>query len=141
METKHSDSPTLVLEGYIWCDEKGCSIDFNVQLHFGHRGKEGNRELMPDSFCILTNENGLKYVTMSFNEQTKKITRTLERNKESRRCFMFQQTGNPLCPVASLEKYLSLLPSNPPASYIHPKRQNLSKCVWYVDHAATHKSY
>ncbi|XP_056101432.1 uncharacterized protein LOC130080159 [Rhinichthys klamathensis goyatoka] len=105
---------------------------FDVQLHFGRRGKEGNRELIPDSFRILTNENGVKYVTMSFNEDTKNHKDPHDRNKESRRGFMFQQTGNPLCPVASLEKYVSLLPSNPPAFYLHPKKQNLSKCVWYT---------
>lgn len=47
-----------------------------------------------------------------------------ERNKESLWGFMFAQPGNPLCPVALLEKYLSLLPPNPPAFYLHPKQTN-----------------
>ena len=44
---------------------------FDVQLHFGRRGKEGNRQLTPQSFVVLTDENGQKYVTMTFNEETK----------------------------------------------------------------------
>lgn len=104
---------------------------FDVQLHMGRRAKEGNRELKPGSFNICIDENGLKYATLSFNESTKNHKDHNERNKQRLRGFMYEQPGNPRCPVASLEKYLSLLPPNPPAFYLHPKRSGYAGSdVW-----------
>ncbi|KAJ8356665.1 hypothetical protein SKAU_G00194590 [Synaphobranchus kaupii] len=99
---------------------------FDVQLHFGRRGKEGNRQLTPASFSVFRDENGLKYASMTFNEETKNHKDPQERKKDSRRGYMYS-----LCPVASLEKYLSLLPSNAPALYLHPKRKwEMSDDIW-----------
>lgn len=44
---------------------------YDIQLHFGRRGKEGNRDLKPDSFILKYDENGVKYFIMTFNEETK----------------------------------------------------------------------
>ena len=104
---------------------------FDVQLHMGRRAKEGNRQLKPESFAIRVDENGLKYATLTFNECTKNHKDGTEVNKERLRGFMYQLPGNPLCPVASLEKYLSLLQPNPPAFYLHTKRTNYAAdVVW-----------
>jgi len=62
---------------------------------------------------------------LSTNAQ-KKHKDVSERNEASLQGFMFAQPGNPLCPVASLE-LLSLLPPNPTAFYLHPKRTNYTK--------------
>ncbi|KAF3859119.1 hypothetical protein F7725_021518 [Dissostichus mawsoni] len=96
---------------------------FDVQLHFGRRGNEGNRQLKPSSFTTKTDENGLKYATLTFNEHTKNHNDPQARNKESTRGFMCELPGDPLCPVSSLEKYISLLPPDAPAFYLHPRRQ------------------
>lgn len=136
---------------------------FDVQLHFGRRGKEGNRQLTPESFAVFTDENGQKYASMTFNEETKNhkvnslpfiivmeysffnvdafvlclvniffsIQDLQERKKGSRRGFMYSLPGNPRCPVSSLEKYLSLLPPNPPGFYLHPKKNTSdSDDIW-----------
>ncbi|KAK1904332.1 ATP-dependent helicase/nuclease subunit A [Dissostichus eleginoides] len=73
---------------------------FDVQLHFGRRGNEGNRQLKPSSFTTKTDENGLKYTTLTFNEHTKNHNDPQARNKESTRGFMCELPGDPLCPVS-----------------------------------------
>lgn len=96
---------------------------FDIQLHFGRRGNEGNRQLKPSSFTIKTDENGVKYATLTFNEHTKNHNDPQARNRESTRGFMYELPGDPLCPVSSLAKYLSLLPRDAPAFYLHPRRK------------------
>ena len=99
---------------------------FDIQLHFGRRGKEGNRQLTKGSFAVFADENGQKYASMTFNEETKNHKDPQERKKDSRRGYMYALPGNLRCPVASLEKYLSLLPPNAPAFYMHPKKSAAS---------------
>ncbi|CAB1314534.1 unnamed protein product, partial [Coregonus sp. 'balchen'] len=106
-------------------------IVLQIQLHLGRRGKEGKRQLKPNSFLIKTDENGLTYANLAYNEATKNHLDARERGRESKRGFMFEQPGNPLCPVASLEKYLSKCPENAPAFHLHPRR---GECIrdWYM---------
>jgi len=72
----------------------------------------------------------IKYASLPFNESTKNPKDAGERNKESLRGFLLEQPGKPLCPVASMDKYLSLLPPNPPAFHLHPKRTNYTGDLW-----------
>ncbi|KAL1263518.1 hypothetical protein QQF64_006257 [Cirrhinus molitorella] len=45
---------------------------------------------------------------------------------------MFEEPGNPMCPVSSLEKYLSKLPPDAKALYLHPKRRfDANDKIWY----------
>lgn len=106
---------------------------YDVQLHFGRRGNEGNRDLKPDSFVLKRNENGARYFTMTFNEDTKNHKDPLERDRENRRGAMFEERGNPLCPVASLEKYLTKIPPNAKALYLQPRRVTAATdSYWYT---------
>ncbi|XP_073687047.1 uncharacterized protein KIAA1958 isoform X2 [Garra rufa] len=102
---------------------------YDIQLHFGLRGKEGNRHLQPDSFALNRDPNGFKYFTMALNEEAKNIQ---EKDKKNRRT-MYEEPGNPLCPVASLEKYLSKIPADAKALYLQPKRTYvISDEMWYT---------
>ncbi|XP_056105824.1 zinc finger MYM-type protein 2 isoform X2 [Rhinichthys klamathensis goyatoka] len=102
---------------------------YDIQLHFGLRGKEGNRHLQPDAFALNRDQNGFKYFTMTLNEDTKNPQ---ERDKKKRKA-MFEEPGNPLCPVASLEKYLSKIPADAKALYLQPKRMYvISDEIWYT---------
>ena len=85
---------------------------FDIQLHFGRRGCEGNRQLKPDSFTLARDENGCQYYTMTFNEETKNHKNPMERTRENNRGAMYEEPGNPLCPVASLTKYLQKIPAD-----------------------------
>ena len=55
---------------------------------FEHKNNEGNRALKPDSFTIRRDEHGLKYATLTFNEETKNHKDYSEKNKERLRGFM-----------------------------------------------------
>ena len=57
----------------------------------------------------------------------------MEMGRESKKGFMFEQQGNPLCPVASLEKYLLKYPENDLAFYLHPRRgEYIGDSIWYT---------
>lgn len=56
-----------------------------------------------------------------------------QRNEESLRGFLLEQPAKPLCPVASMEKYLSLLPPNLSAFQLHPKRTDYTGDLWKVN--------
>lgn len=54
----------------------------------------------------------------------RKTTKTHWRSTgKNRRDTMFKEPGNPMCPVSLLEKYLSKLPPDAKALYLHPKRR------------------
>lgn len=96
---------------------------FDVQVHFGRRGKQANRNLKPDSFVIRKGERGLRYCTLSSGDETKV-------HNEKDRCSMFEKPGSEFCPITSLLKYLSKLPSNGTALYLQPKKEPTDE-TWY----------
>uniref|UniRef100_A0A668AW89 ZMYM2-like/QRICH1 C-terminal domain-containing protein n=1 Tax=Myripristis murdjan TaxID=586833 RepID=A0A668AW89_9TELE len=105
---------------------------FDIQLHFGRRGKEGLRRLTPQSFIIKRDAAGAKYVSLAFNEETKNHKSHQERDLQSRRGAMFEELGSEFCPVSSFEKYLSKLPKEAKAFYLHPRRAaKFEDEVWY----------
>ncbi|XP_045069320.1 uncharacterized protein LOC121572346 [Coregonus clupeaformis] len=105
---------------------------FDIQVHFGPRGKEGNRWLTPQSFVIKYDENGAKYATMISREERQNHKDAEEKNGPNRCGIMFENPGSHLCPVASLEKYLSKIPSDATALYLHPKKMVItSDSIWY----------
>ncbi|KAL1006193.1 hypothetical protein UPYG_G00069070 [Umbra pygmaea] len=102
---------------------------FDIQLHFGRRGKEGNRQLTPQSFVITRNENGIKYAKMISKEDGKLHKDT---DRQNRCGIMFENPGSHLCPVASLEKYLSKIPKDATSFFLHPKKMVItSDSIWY----------
>ncbi|XP_070684550.1 uncharacterized protein [Pempheris klunzingeri] len=96
---------------------------FDVQVHFGRRGKQANRNLKPDSFVIRKDERGLRYCILSFADETKN-------HSEKDRCFMFEKPGHEFCPITSLLKYLSKLPPNATALYLQPSKEPTDD-MWY----------
>ncbi|XP_031720657.1 uncharacterized protein LOC116392948 isoform X1 [Anarrhichthys ocellatus] len=96
---------------------------FDIQVYFGRRGKQANRNLKPDSFVIRKDKRGLRYCTSFFGDETKNPTK-------KDRCSMFEKPGSEFCPITSLLKYLSKLPSNATALYLQPKKDFVDE-TWY----------
>ena len=82
-----------------------------ICLHFVRKGKESLRELRKDSFMVKSNDQWCRYVTITYNEKTKKdqcdsLQSTL---KEQR---MYEITNDPLDPVKAFELNISKLHPN-----------------------------
>jgi hypothetical protein len=104
---------------------------FDIQICLARRGREGTRELSMSSFILQRDEDGVEYVSLAHNPQSKNHKDPNELEKENLRGFMFARPDDPLCPVESFKKYIAKCPSDAKSFYLHPKR-TLSSGVWYT---------
>ena len=94
--------------------------------------REGKRELTMTSFSIQTDEDGVEYVSLAHNPDTKNHKDPNDPHKQNLRGFMFARPGDPLCPVKSFKKYISKCPPDAKSFYLHPKRSiTVASDVWY----------
>ena len=95
-------------------------------LFFCRRGRQNVRELKKEDFCIETDSLGVRYVCKVKDE----LTKNRRENDEAQKTQSMFETGGPLCPVRSFEKYLShLKPKEPlpvPETDKSSKRQQQS---------------
>ncbi|XP_041272766.1 activating transcription factor 7-interacting protein 1 isoform X5 [Onychostruthus taczanowskii] len=102
---------------------------FDLQLHFAKRGREILRDLAPDAFVVEKDKNGRRYAMFRYPGKGKNGEDPHKMGK------MYDMPGDPNCPVFSLELYLSKLPPEPPAFYLHPLKltseQMQEQPVWY----------
>ncbi|XP_072779433.1 activating transcription factor 7-interacting protein 1 isoform X7 [Taeniopygia guttata] len=102
---------------------------FDLQLHFAKRGREILRDLAPDAFVVEKDKNGRRYAMFRYPGKGKNGEDPQKMGK------MYDMPGDPNCPVFSLELYLSKLPPEPPAFYLHPLKltseQMQEQPVWY----------
>nr|XP_021150729.1 activating transcription factor 7-interacting protein 1 isoform X2 [Columba livia] len=102
---------------------------FDLQLHFAKRGREILRDLAPDAFVVEKDKNGRRYAMFRYPGKGKNGEDPRKMGK------MYDMPGDPNCPVFSLELYLSKLPPEPPAFYLHPLKltseQMQEQPVWY----------
>ncbi|XP_052525099.1 activating transcription factor 7-interacting protein 1 isoform X1 [Tympanuchus pallidicinctus] len=102
---------------------------FDLQLHFTKRGREILRDLAPDAFVVEKDKNGRRYAMFRYPGKGKNEEDPHKMGK------MYDMPGDPNCPVFSLELYLSKLPPEPPAFYLHPLKltaeQMKEQPVWY----------
>ena len=105
-------------------------VFFDIQLCLAWCGREGNPELSMASFILQRDEDGVEYVSLAHNPQTKNHKDPNDPEKENLRGFMFARPEDSLCPVASFKKYISKCPSDANSYYLHPKRA-LASDVWH----------
>uniref|UniRef100_H3ARD1 ZMYM2-like/QRICH1 C-terminal domain-containing protein n=1 Tax=Latimeria chalumnae TaxID=7897 RepID=H3ARD1_LATCH len=102
---------------------------FDLQLHFAKRGREILRDLVPDAFVIEKDKNGRRYAMFRYPAKGKNPEDPMKMGK------MYDMPGDPNCPVFSLELYLSKLPPDPPAFYLHPLKMTIEQMrenpIWY----------
>ncbi|XP_043936510.1 uncharacterized protein LOC122809249 [Protopterus annectens] len=108
----------------------------DIQLYLAKRGTEGLRDLKPNSFVIHIDENGLQYISLKHTDESENHKYFTEQNKLKVKGFIYELPGDPLCPVQSFKKYISKLPENAPALFLHPIRASQiyfgGSPVWYA---------
>ena len=92
---------------------------FNIVYHNGFRGREWIRSLQKEDIHIKAGPDGLKYVTVTKDENEKNVKSNDYRN--IRQVAMYEIPNCAKCPVAGVEKYLSMLPTQNPALFPKPK--------------------
>ena len=94
-------------------------VFFNIVYHNGFRGREWIRSLKKEDIHIESGPDGLKYVTIVKNENEKNVKINDYRN--IRQVAMYEIPDCEKCPVAGVEKYLSMLPTENTALFPKPK--------------------
>ena len=84
-------------------------ILFNIVYHNGFCGREWIRNLKKEDIRIETGPDGLKYVNVVKSENEKNVKSNDCRN--IRQVAMYKFPNSEKCNVASVEKYLSMLPT------------------------------
>ncbi|XP_053377444.1 uncharacterized protein LOC128547881 [Mercenaria mercenaria] len=76
---------------------------FDIIGQFGHRGREGLRNLKKSSFVVKNDAKGRKFVQMAYNEADK--THHGIDCKENVKAPRMYESNDEFCPVRSFEKY------------------------------------
>ena len=118
-------------------------VFFEIQLHFGRRGKEGLRELKKTSFIITKDANGLEYAKLSHNEKQKNHQGDRPKPKENTgdEPRMYAHPNDEKCPIKSLKKYLDKLNPKCDAFFQRPLLSFSSdSSPWYSNQAIGHNT-
>jgi hypothetical protein len=102
---------------------------FDITLSFLRRGNENQGKLTPQSFVVKT-DGSKRYLEMTYNEATKNHPGDANTIQHKTRMY---ETGTPLCPLASFEKYVSHRSEKIDALYEKPKKcVSPSDSTWYT---------
>lgn len=94
---------------------------FNIVYHNGFRGREWIRNLNKEDIRIESGPDGLKHVNVVKSENEKNVKSNDYRN--IRQVAMYEIPNSQMCPVAAVEKYLSMLPTQNSALFPKPKNK------------------
>ena len=100
----------------------------DYMLYFANRGRENLREMTKEDLMVKTDPAGVKYVELVFDKLTK--TERGEGDNEGGQGGVMYETKYDNCPVASFEKYVSVL--NPECSAFWQRPKAVPKGnTWY----------
>ena len=83
-------------------------VFFEIMLHICRRGRENLRQMTKQTFIVKKDGSAKKYVTQQFDELDKNHRADSHPDDTTGEGRMYE-TGGPLCPVHSFEKYVSKL--------------------------------
>lgn len=86
-------------------------VFLEVCFHFGHRGREGLRELKKDNFVFKFDDAGVEYAMLNFNPMEKNHQGFLL--KDSEHDQWLYGTGSENYPLVFLTKYINPNPACP----------------------------
>jgi len=100
-------------------------VFWDIMLNFGRRGQEGLHLLTRTSYAKFTDDKGLEFYQMTYNE-CNKTHHGIDSRENEQDQRMYANPENPtVCPVASLDLYLSKLSKRCTALFqqplLHPK--------------------
>lgn len=100
-----------------------------LMIYFCRRGQENICNMTKETFGIRTNDQNRRYLVQLIDEETKNHKATSEKSIGGR---MYEEIGNPLCPVAIYEKYISHL--NPNCARLFQRAKDsftIDEPIWY----------
>ena len=107
------------------------SFFLNMMTHFGRRGREGLRRLKKQSFLLKRDPTGRKYVEESCNELTKNHQTSTEKDETITDRLMWEQPGDPRCPIATFEEYIRRLDPNTDTLFTYPLSEWKESEIWF----------
>ena len=105
-------------------------VQFDIRFYFYQQGSEGFQNMTKDTFYVATDPATKRRCVYKRDEKSKKKLKEIL-NKNNIQC-MPEMPGNPHCPVASFEKYVSKL--DPECNSLWQRQRStlwLSDGVWY----------
>ena len=103
----------------------------SLALHFGKRGSEGWRGMNKQTFVQSVDDEGRQYLEYGSCEKQKNHPRDVEAASYRSEARVYARPGNPLCPVAAYEMYLSLLHTELDALWQRPNDKWQPGRFWY----------
>ncbi|XP_021368181.1 uncharacterized protein LOC110459952 isoform X3 [Mizuhopecten yessoensis] len=105
---------------------------YDLTLHLGCGGQSALRGLTQDSFVLETDEKGRKFYRLNHSIKIQRARSCMEMQYWNWDGRMYEIVGNPMCPVKSMDKYLSKRNPNKDAFFQRPKGHvHPTDMVWY----------
>jgi hypothetical protein len=106
---------------------------YDLTVHLGVCGQDALRSIQDDSLIIETDEYGLRYCRLSPNVQSKGTRSRHEMQQWDWNARMYEISGDPNCPMASLNLYMSKRNPSNNAFFQRPKSVAYNQTIQWFD--------
>ena len=112
----------------------------SVALQFGKRGQEGYRAMTKDTFRHGVDDSGCEFYEYAVCESQKNHSGKSLASTYKPQGRMYARPGDSLCPVAAMNKYLSLLHPELHCLWQTPNEKKGKNSLWYCKMPLGHNS-